>query len=347
MDFLIGMQRFVIILLLGPGLCGADDSPLFASDTPLDLVFEFQLGTIINKADDRPVVEGRVHYTDENGTPVSVGMTMTTRGKSRLEHCQFPPLSANFKGQEKNGSLFEGQKKVKIVTHCRSADTYERYLLQEYGIYRAFNVLTDKSFRVRMINATYRDSAGKKKDIVETAFFLESDNEVAERLGMEKHDVSIINPEQLDSENASLLALFQYLIGNTDWSSLKGPDEEGCCHNGKVVIPAGSERDWVVIPYDFDQSGIINTKYSMPAEALGISSVRQRLYRGRCMNMDHLDASIALFNSRRSDLETALLPDGVEGKYRETAIRYIDDFYKIINDPLEREKNIENRCLGE
>ncbi len=340
------MSRFIIILLLCPGVCVADGSPLFSSDTPVDLVFEFPVATIVAKADKRPVVEGSVHYTDENGAPVSVGLTMTTRGKSRLEYCHFPPLSADFKGQEKDGTLFKGQKKVKIVTQCRNGDAYERYLMQEYGIYLAFNLLTDKSFRVRKINATYRDSAGKKKDIVETAFFLESDNEVADRLGMEEHNVSIINPEQLDSEYASLLALFQYLIANTDWSTLKGPGEEGCCHNGKIVIPAGSDRGWLVIPYDFDQSGIINTKYSSPSDALGLSSVRQRLYRGRCMHLDQLDGTVALFNSRRAELETALLPDILQGKYRESAIRYINEFYKIINDPLQREKNIENRCLG-
>jgi hypothetical protein len=340
------MSRFAIILLSCPGLCLADPSPLFSSDAPLDLVFEFPVATIVAKADDRPVVEGSVHYTDENGAPVSVALTMTTRGKTRLEYCHFPPLSANFKGQEKGGTLFEGQKKLKIVTQCRSGETYERYLLQEYGIYRAFNILTDKSFRVRMINATYRDSTGKKKDIAETAFFLESDDEVADRLGMEEHDVSVINPEQLDSAHASLFAVFQYLIGNTDWSSLQGPGEEGCCHNGKVVIPTGSEQGWLVIPYDFDQSGIINTRYSSPSDALGLSSVRQRLYRGRCMNLDQLDATVALFNSRRAELETALLPDILQGKYRESAVRYIGEFYKIINDPLQREKNIENRCLG-
>lgn len=339
--------RFILLLLIFPGICAADGRVLFASDTPLDLVFEFPTREIIANADDRPVVEGSVHYTDESGTAVRVGLTMTTRGKSRLEYCQFPPLSANFKGQDKDGTLFDGQKKIKIVTQCGSSDLYKRYLLQEFGIYRAFNALTDKSFRVRMINVTYRDSLGKKKDIVESAFFLESDKELADRLGMKKHDVSIINPEQLDSEHASLLALFQYLVGNTDWSSLKGPEDEGCCHNGKVVIPEGSSTGWLVVPYDFDQSGIINTKYSSPADALGLKSVRQRLYRGRCMNMDHLDATIALFNERRSAIETALLPDELQGRYRETASQYIDDFYRIINDPLQREKNIENRCLGE
>lgn len=340
------MMRFGILLLLCPVLCTADELPLFASETPLDLVFTFPVNTIIRKADSRPVVEGSVQYTDDNGVPVSVAMTMTTRGKSRLEHCQFPPLSANFKDQERGGTLFEGQKKVKIVTLCRTGESYERYLIQEYGIYRAFNVLTDRSFRVRLINATYRDSEGKKKDLVASAFFLESDNEVADRLGMKEHDVSIINPEQLDPAHASLFALFQYLIANTDWSTIKGPGDEGCCHNGKVIVPPESDTGWLVIPYDFDQAGIINTKYSLPSEELGIRSVRQRVYRGRCRNLDQLDATIASFNTHRAELESALVPDTIQGKVRDSSFRYIDEFFRTINDPLKREEKIENSCLG-
>ena len=340
------MLRLVTILLFCPGLCFADSSPLFASDTPLDLVFEFPVSTIVKEAEDRPVVEGKVHYTNESGVPVSVGLKMTTRGKSRLEYCDFPPLYADFKGQEKDGTLFKGQKKLKIVTQCNPGETFERYLVQEYSIYRAFNVLTDKSFRARRINATYRDSTGKKKDLVASAFFLESDNELAERLGMQTHEIAMINPTRIDPAHASLFALFEYLIANTDWSNLQGPEDKECCHNGKLVILPGSSQGWLVVPYDFDQAGIINTKYALPAEELGIRSVRQRLYRGRCINLDQLDTTISLFNERRSDIEAALLPEVLQGKVRKSTISYIEEFYKIINDPLQREKNIENRCLG-
>jgi hypothetical protein len=345
MDFMM-MSRFVSVLLLCPGLCFGDSSPLFASDTPLDLVFEFPVSTIVKEAEDRPVVEGKVHYTSENGAPVSVGLTMTTRGKSRLEYCDFPPLLADFKSQEKDGTLFKGQKKLKIVTQCNPGETFERYLMQEYGIYLAFNALTDKSFRVRKINATYRDSTGKKDDLVASAFFLEADNELAERLGMQTHEISMINPTRIDPAHASLGALFQYLIANTDWSTIQGPEGDECCHNGKVIILPGSSQGWLVVPYDFDQAGIINTKYAGPAEELGIRSVRQRVYRGRCINLDQLETTISLFNERRSAIETALLPEAVQGKFRESTIGYIDDFYKIINDPSQRIKRIEKECIG-
>ncbi|MGH8224154.1 MAG: hypothetical protein ACREQZ_14390 [Woeseiaceae bacterium] len=324
----------------------AEDLPLFASEDTLDVLFEFPLRTIVREADDRPVVDGRLSYADADGRTVSIDLTMTTRGKSRLEYCRFPPLSMNLKRDRTDGTLFTGQNKLKIVSHCRSGPVFERYLLQEYGIYRALNVLTEQSFRVRRLNATYRDSEGRDKDAVSLAFFLESDNEVADRLGFEKFDVSIVNPAQLDEAHASLVALFQFMVANTDWSSIRGPEDEGCCHNGKVVVPPASRDGWLVIPYDFDQSGVINTSYSSPADQLGIRSVRQRLYRGRCSHLDRLEATRALFNERRAALETALLPEGVEDRFRASVLSYIDDFYAIINDDRKRERYLENACLG-
>jgi hypothetical protein len=335
-----------VSLLFWPLLVTAEELPLFASDETLDIVFEFPLNTILRDADDRPVVAGTVQYSSADGTANSLEVTFTTRGKSRLEVCRFPPMSVNFKGSERKGTLFDGQKKIKLVTHCRDGDVYARYLVQEYSIYRAFNVLTDTSFRVRRLNATYRDSEGKKKDITSMAFFLESDNEVADRLGMETIDVSIVNPSQIEPHHESILSLFQYLVANTDWSAIKGPGDEGCCHNGKLIAHDGSTEGWLVLPYDFDQSGIINTKYSSPADQLGLRSVRQRLFRGRCINLDLLDETVALFNATRQQTTSELMPAELEGKIRESTASYIDEFYEIINDPLQRERNIENRCLG-
>lgn len=341
------MARFpwLIALLAAAPLCAAQTA-LFSSDGLLAITIETGMNTIVRKAEDRPVVDGVLHYVDDDGGQVTVPLTMTTRGKSRLEYCSFPPLSINFKKKQVKDTLFEDQKKLKIVTHCKNGSVHERYLFQEYGIYRAFNVLTDRSFRVRMLDLTYRDTEGKRKDETHTAFFIERDNETAERLGMEQLKVNQIDSKQLDARQANLFSMFQYLIGNTDWSMIKGPGNEGCCHNGKVIIPPGSQANWIVLPYDFDQAGIINTKYSMPASGLGIRSVRQRLYRGRCLNIGELDHNIALFKQRRMALEEALVQPQIEGGARKSMLGYIDVFYKTIDDPKKKQREIINDCLG-
>jgi hypothetical protein len=319
--------------------------PLFEDQSKLDVVIELPMTTIVNDAEDRPEVLGVLRYTDA-GTEVALDIMMSTRGHSRLEICRFPPLSMNLKKKQVVGTLFEGQNKLKIVTRCKQGKTYERYQIQEFGIYRGFNVLTDYSIRARVLSVTFKDSEGKRKDEVQPAFFLESDDEVAERLSMEPIKSPTIDPAQLDSKHAIVFELYQYLIANTDWSLLKGPGTEPCCHNGKVIITPGTTNGWIVLPYDFDQAGLINTRYATPADGLGIRSVRQRLFRGRCLNLKHLDESIAKFNEMRPQIEAALNPPEIDRRRRKNALKYIDDFYEIVNDPKKRKNKIEDNCLG-
>jgi hypothetical protein len=324
----------------------ADELPLFAADEVIDIVFEAPLSIIIKDAEKRPVVEGIMRYTEDDGRVVTLNLKMTTRGKSRLKYCGFPPLKIDLKKGETKGTIFTGQNKLKVVTRCRTGDKFERYLLQEFSIYGAFNVLSGRSFRVRMLNVTYVDTSGKRKDETHSSYFIETDKEVAARYGMEQRDVDKIKFSKIDPAHASKQSLFQYLIGNTDWSMVSGPAGAGCCHNNKLIVTPGSESGWIVLPYDFDQSGLINTSYSEPSEMLGIRSVRTRVFRGRCSNIDQLADTIVIFNERRAAIEAELLPAALEGKPRKIAVKYIDEFYEIINDPKKLQKKIINKCVG-
>ena len=339
--------RLTAALLLAVGVAGhAAELQLFASQEPLDVIIESRFNTLVRRAATRPEVPGVLRYTGAGGERVSVAMTMTTRGRSRLEMCRFPPLSLDFRESDAGDTLFAGQRKIKLVTHCGRGGRFMNYLHQEYGIYRAFNVLTGSSFRVRRLNVTYVDTEDKRREEVRVAFMIESDREVVARLGMERLDVEAIDPAKLDPAHENLFSVFQYLVANTDWSNRKGPSGEGCCHNGKVIRTAGTEEGWIVLPYDFDQAGIINTHYALPDERLGIRSVRQRLFRGRCRNLDRMDETFAKFNDKRVELERALLPDAVSDRARRSTLGYIDDFYTIINDPEETRKRISEKCLG-
>jgi hypothetical protein len=316
------------------------------SDEPLAITIEMPLTTIIRDGSSKPMVDGTISFRDTDGSRATIQISMTTRGRSRLEYCRFPPLKLNLKKKQAKGTLFDGQNKLKIVTHCRDGDTHQRYLRQEFGIYKVYNVLTDFSFRARWITVTYKDNEGKRDDEVHDAFFIESNREVGERHGRERVMNNTILSSQLDPVESSRYALFQYLIANTDWSMLKGPGEEGCCHNGKILRVPGSTENWVVLPYDFDQAGLIKTRYALPAEALRIRSVRQRLYRGRCRHNAELAATIALFNERREAMEVYLVPQELSEKEQDKLRDYVDDFFEIINDPKKQQKKLLQACVG-
>lgn len=337
---------FTVLIVSSAKTSVADNLPLFASDEVIDLVFEVPLNTIIKRAQDIPVVEGVMRFTDDDGKAVSLHIEMNTRGKSRLAYCHFPPLKINLQRDETDGTIFVGQNKLKLVTRCRRGSSFERYVLQEYAIYGAFNVVAERSFRVRKLQVTYRDTEGKRKDEVQAGYFIETDNEVAARYGMVEINVGKVKPAQLDPAHTNKLELFQFLIANTDWSTLSPADGEDCCHNSKLIAKPAAQHGWIVLPYDFDQAGLIFTRYAMPSANLGLRSVRQRLYRGRCINIHELDKTITIFNDRRPAIEAELLPDDLQGRYRKTAAKFIDEFYEIINDPEKRKKNIIDKCVG-
>jgi len=324
----------------------AENHLLFDSAENLDIILEFPVRTLLKRAKKKPVLQGQLRYVDANGNEVAIDIDITTRGRSRLEHCSFPPLSVFLNPDQVASTLFAGQKKLKIVTHCNRGSTYLRYLHQEFGIYRTYNLVSEYSFRVRMLNVTYRDIEQKRGDEVKLAFFIESDNEVARRLGMKKVTTKTIAPHQFDAAQTSIFELFQYMIANTDWAIKKGPGTENCCHNGKVIAKPDAQDNWIVLPYDFDQAGIIETKYALPALGLGIRTVRHRLYRGRCRHNDYLDQTIQLFNERREDIELANTPEALSNKARKSSLKYLDAFYKTINDPAKLKKQIVDVCRG-
>ncbi len=322
-------------------------SPLFEADEPLPLVLELPLKDLRRRAQSKPTVAGTLRYTDIDGTVIELEVEVTTRGKSRLELCSLPPLSVYLKQQQVESTLFAGQTKLKLVTQCQSRSVFRRYLMQEYAIYRTYNLLTEFSFQVRMLQVTYRDSGGRRdKDMVQPAFFIESREAVAQRHAMRTIDANRVNVRQLDPRQLSLLSLFQYLVGNTDWSARKGPGTERCCHNGKVIAPVDSDEGWVVLPYDFDQSGIINTSYSAPSDVLSIKSVRQRLYRGFCATSAQLDSTIATFNEHRVEIEELFGNASDVSSANKSARKYVQGFYKIINDPKKRQRKIIDACQG-
>ena len=339
----------VLVVLLQSTATDCDLSsqrPLFECDATLEFELELPMNTLMRKAKSRPVLDGELHYVNAGGETMSLDVEVTTRGHSRLEGCTFPPLSIIFHPKKAKGTVFAGQKKIKFVTQCKGHTRYLKFLRQEYGIYKAFNLLVDVSFRVRMLNVTFRDTEGKRRDEVRVAFLIESVKEVAERSGLQTVKQNRIASGQLDSRHAITYEVFQYMVANTDWSMLKGPGEEDCCHNGKVLAEPDSSTGWVVLPYDFDQAGLIGASYAQPDERLPIRSVRQRLFRGHCEYFDHLEDTIELFNRERAAIESALASGGISEKTRRKQADYIGNFYDIINDPKKRKRYVDDKCRG-
>lgn len=330
-----------------PGLSGsAWSAPLFESEETLDVVLEAPIRTLVRQRKKEPEFAGTLRYTESSGEERALAVVVTTRGRSRLEMCDFPPLKLTFDPDQTRGTLFEDQRSLKLVTKCLSKSASEDWLHLELGIYRAFNVITEKSFRARQLNITYRDTKSRGREKVQPAFILEPDRQLGKRTGRKRIRPPQVDFVQMSARETTYNLLFQYLIGNTDFAVKRGPSGEGCCHNGRVFARPGEQRDWIIVPFDFDQAGIINTKYALPDERLPIRRVTARLYRGFCWQNELLPESIGLFNEKRAEIEAALISSAVSGGRARRAKKFIDKFYDTVNDPQELQKRLTDKCRG-
>ena len=318
---------------------------LFSEATPLALTIEGPFRTLSRERREREELEGLVTYQGDDGAEVILDVQVRTRGNSRMDICTYPPLRLNFRRRQVEGTMFAGQDRIKLVTLCKDTGSYRDYLALEYEIYRLYNALSDVSYRVRWADIEYVRTDGRRRTSENMpGFLIEEDTEAASRTGLETWEVERLDLGAIESSAMALLSLFHFFIGNTDWSGTSGPPGDRCCHNGDVLRTSTGQA--VLIPYDFDQAGLINTEYAEPAAPLPIRSVRQRLYRGYCQFNDDLDAAMERFNSARAQIESIVAEAQIRGNVRNRAQRYVEEFYEIINDPKQRQRRIADKCIG-
>jgi len=318
--------------------------PLFQNSATLEVTIEAPLTTLVRKRPKEDYLPGVFRYTKTDGTTVDLDLEIRTRGHSRHENCDYPPLRLNFKKSQTKGTLFDKQDKLKLVIHCDVAKRYEQILLKEYLAYRVLNVLTDLSFRVRLLKVKYVNTEKKKEGQVRYAFLIEHKNRLAKRHGLNDLDIARTSVSSIQADQLNLTSLFEFLIGNTDFSPIAGAPDNECCHNYVLLGKEGSPV--LAVPYDFDQSGLVDAPYAIPNPNFRLRSVRQRHYRGRCVNNGHVEASLQKLRDS-SEVIYALLneQEGLSSRTRNRLVDYIDDFYDLIDDPKAVEKKIIGSCI--
>jgi hypothetical protein len=321
---------------------GSGEAPpaLFTGDVPVVFTLEADFRQLKRDRDqeseDRPAT---MTLKQGLGEELSIPLQLRTRGNFRLQRhiCPFPPLRLNFPEDSVGGTLFEGQDKLKLVTHCMDRDRYELNVLEEYLAYRIFNLLSDISFRVQLALITYRDSGGRESPVSRIGFLIEDEDLMAARLEGKMVEVPAADPNDFAQGQAGLMYLFQYLIGNTDWSGAG-------FHNVKLIQVGW---DFLPVPYDFDFSGLVDAPYAGPNPALArqIETVRERLYRGFCSDEIDYDAVFARFNEKREAiLELVDNLPGYTGRTARLTRNYIEEFFETINDSHEADWEIKSRC---
>jgi hypothetical protein len=326
-------------------------APLFRSNDVLVATVEAPLKTALDdRGEGREFHQGRLIYLDplnaEEGS-LELDVEIRVRGNFRAQrkNCSFPPLRMDMGGDQLRHTVFEGQSRLRLVTHCRDQrNDRGQYVLQEYLAYRVFNLLSDLSVQVRLARITYVDTEGTRDPFTRYAFFLEDYNETAARSGWELLKLPQMPPDQIDQGRLATFEVFQFMIGNTDWSvAFASEGEDYCCHNavmmGTMVGPV------LPVPFDFDWAGVVDAPYATPDSRLNIRSVRQRKFWGICKPREVVEGAFPLFDEKREEIyELYRAQEGLDERQIQKSLEYYDEFYTIIFDERRAKREIFDEC---
>ena len=347
-------MRFVyatlVLLTVVSTPCDAagEPDPLFRESETIAVTITAPLTTLVRRRPVEEELDGTFSYLTDDGTEEVFDIKLRARGNYRRQRstCPFPPVRLNFRKGQVQNTLFAGQNKVKLVSHCRGAGRdYAAATQRELLAYQILNVLSERSFRVRLLEITWVDTDKKNRSQTHFGFIIEHKDRLGLRLGREPLDIEKTTVQELDPAYTNLTSMFQLLLANTDFSPIAGPRDSACCHNAVLMGQEGEKI--LAVPYDFDMSGFVDAPYASPNPRFKLDNVKQRKYRGRCVNNAYVESTIARFNENRPEIESLIAanPHLRKSEIDET-LRFVRKFYDLINNPDLVRRRILTDCVG-
>ena len=335
------------LAFMATGAAHSAPKPLFASDAVLKLRIEAPFSDLV-KAAPRSTDPFDAKLIVAEPAAETLAIQLSARGISRrtVAACDFPPLRIEFKEKPGSTSLFKGQQSLKLATHCRGEFNYQDYGLLEYLAYRLLNVLTPLSFRVRLAEVDYVEAKSGSVRIHRHGFLIEDVDEVAGRNDLKEIKTAKIDRGQLNASAVARSDLFQYMIGNQDWSDVAGTAGTHCCHNIKLLgKSADNLNELVPVAYDFDSSGLVDPPYALPPVAVPIKTVRTRFYRGYCQfNTQATEAAHEILGKRADFMSAVDSTPALSDRAKSSTRQYLDTLFKEFADPAKFKERILDRC---
>jgi hypothetical protein len=301
---------------------------LFGSNDLLNISVTFDLATFLRKNLKGKPLDGILTLRTGKNDSIIKEVFVNTRGIFRLQYCGFPPMELEFKkpfyAYQYRGTI----KKLKLVTQCQSSDIFQDYVLKEYLCYRIYSLFTDTSFRVRLVKATYIDSRRSRKPVQQFGFFIEPQSLLAVRENSRVLKNVEITQRNIDQEVMTRVAIFSYMIGDYDWAV---PNQ----HNITILQPKDSTGFALplAVPHDFDWTGIVNPIYAIPADNVGLETVRERLFLGVCLSREKFRIELLKFIPYKQKIYK-LINDFpyLSPRARKEMTDYLDEFFQQVEN---------------
>ncbi|NLJ42849.1 MAG: type II toxin-antitoxin system HipA family toxin [Bacteroidales bacterium] len=299
---------------------------LFDSDDLFEIFLSFDITKYKREKMSDDYLDAKLRYVENINDTVTKKIKVRPRGNIRRSAiCDFPPLMLNFQMKDPSDSKFAGINKLKFVTYCKLG--FEDYILREYLVYKLYNVITDYSFRVRLFKINYINTAKEKKPIVQYGFAIEPIRHLEKRTKTQEIIYGGVTQRNLRPDMLDRAALFNYMIGNTDWSVPIG-------HNIQLLYQPGAPENEVnlPVPYDFDYAGIVNTDYAIPFESLPIQNTRQRLYMAVCRSDETFMNTVNEFVQKKDALYRVINDfPYLNPRSKKDMTSFLDGFFALIN----------------
>ncbi len=313
-----------------------DISELFSSTEILPIKLNYSIRDIKKNTNDSTYIITNLSYQrpDSNWQTLEVGVR--GRGNFRLKNCYFPPIKMKLEKSAVKETAFNGHKKLKLVLPCLTQKSNNDNIVKEYMAYKFYEVISPFHFKTRMVDIDFTENKSKKTvSHMLKGILIEDDKKVAKRFNGKIVERSV-HPLQQEEITCTQNDFFQYMIGNTDYSTAYQHNEKLLFIN-KTVLP---------VPYDFDMSGLVDASYAVVSQVqnqtLEITDVKQRMYRGfkRDENICHQVRNEFLKNKGKilgivDSFETSF----DDPKAYLQAKNFIDDFFLVLaNDAIFRKE---------
>jgi hypothetical protein len=259
--------------------------------------------------------------TDDDGKSFKV--EIKPRGKYRRKIAAIPPLKVKFKKKDLAANGFDTLNEIKLVLPSYDNNLGDELIVKEYLAYRMFEHLTSASIRARLIRLTVRDLHVEKTRKM-YAILLEDEEETAARMNAQLVEQYGIPADSLIMNQAALVSMFEYMIGNTDWDIamqrnvrlMKSPE------SGKILV----------IPYDFDFAGLVSAPYASPSSDSGLKTVRDRFMMANGIKTDYLKRALKIVQTAKEDLYAICRTKHLPRATSDEMIAYLETFFQQIEE---------------
>lgn len=321
---------FVLLVLFGQpapaGLFAQNKMPsIFERLSPeegANLTLTTDLNTLVAQKKTNAVFKGTL--TTAAGKTYDVQLHPS--GKSRRMKAATPPLKVKFKKKDLLADGLDTLNKIKIIMPWFETSEGEDLLVKEYLCYRMFEQLSPHCVRGRLVRLTIRNITGGIKKM--PAILLEDDSETATRLNgrvVKRYGLSI---DSLDARQAARTVLFQYFVGNTDWSFFMARNIR--------FIQTHDSHLLLAMPYDFDFSGLVAAPYASPSSESGLTTIRDRFLMADGIQEEAMKAAVNDLILAKDKLyaicSSSLLSKAAVADVK----RYMDVFFKRV----EKKRNL-------